>query len=69
MSKTIGELTLNEVAKVCDECDKGNIYDCPFWEVSIINCGNKWTKEYREQGLDKTMEEENETRRKQILSR
>ena len=58
MSKTIGELTLNEVAKVCDECDKGKIYDCPFWGVHLINCSNSWVKKQREHGLNDKWEEE-----------
>ena len=61
MSKTIGELTLNEVAKVCEKCKTGNYYDCPFYDVNVVNCAN-FTKEQLKHGLDKEWEEENETR-------
>ena len=56
MSKTIGELTLNEVAKVCDECADGEFYDCPFWRVNIVNCAN-FDKKDLKCGLDEKWEE------------
>ena len=55
--KKIGDLTLNEVAKVCENCKTGNYYDCPFYFVNIVNCGN-FSNEQLKNGLDKEIEVE-----------
>lgn len=53
MKKKIGDLTLNEVASICKDCDERKFIGCPFYKVPIVDCPDSGI---REQNLDEEVE-------------
>lgn len=55
MEKKIGDMTLSEIADICNKCDNNKIEYCPFLQVVLIECGFEFDKD-RRCGLDDVIE-------------